>query len=76
MLESALLVECKDATATILFVTVVAAALGMLLVTTTMLSLLKMVSELVGLCCKDPDFFFKDGEVALLEAVSSLRRGD
>jgi len=58
MLESVLSVEGKDATATALFVPVVATALAILLVTTPVLWLLEMVSELVDLCCKDPDFSF------------------
>jgi len=74
MLESVLLVECKDATATILFVPVTAAAFAMLLVTTPVLWLLEMASELVDLRCKVPDFFFSDEEATLPIAMSSLRR--
>jgi len=57
MLESASSVECEDATATVLFVTTTVVALAMLLVITPVLWLLEMVSELVDLRCKDPDFF-------------------
>ena len=57
MLESVSLVECKETTATVLFMLVAAAAFAMLLVTTPVLWLLEMVSELVDLRCKDPDFF-------------------
>jgi len=57
------------------FVTVATIALGMLLVTTPVLCSLDMMLELVDLCCNDPDFFFKGGEVALLKVVSSLQRG-
>jgi len=74
MLESVLSVECKDAAATILFVPVVAATLAMLLVTTLVLWLLEMVSELVDLRCKDPNFFFSCEEATLLVAMFSLRR--
>jgi len=66
-------VECRDATATILFVTIAAAAFTMLFVTTLVLWLLEMVSELIYLRCKDPDFFFSDEEVTLPVAISSLR---
>jgi len=75
MLESVSTVECKDATATVLFVPVVAAPLAMLLVIIPVLWLLEMVSELVDLRCKDPDFFFKTEEVTLPVAMSSLQRG-
>jgi len=68
-------VECKDATATVLFVTIAVAALAMLLVTTPVLWLLEMVSVLVDFHCKDPDFFFRGEEATLPVAMSSLQRG-
>jgi len=49
-----------------------AAALAMLLTTTLVLWLQEMVSELVGLRCKDPDFFFSVEEGTLPIAMSSL----
>ena len=49
-------VKCKDATATVLFVTVAATALAICLITTLVLWLLDTVSELVDLCCEDLDF--------------------
>ena len=75
MLKSVSSVECKDATATVLFMTVATAALVMLLVTTLLLWLLETVSEFVDLCCKDLDFFFSGEEKTLLVAMSSLQRG-
>jgi len=75
MLELVSSVECKDAIATILFVTVTATALTMLLVTTPVLWLVEMMSELVDLRCKQLDFFFSDEEAILPVAMSSLRRG-
>jgi len=74
MLESVSSVECKGATATILFVSVAAVALSMLLVTTPVLWLLETMTELVDLRCEDPDFFFSGEEVTLLVAMSSLQR--
>jgi len=74
MLELVSLVECKDATTTVLFVTVVA-ALTMLFVITLVLWLLEMVLELVDLRWKDPDFFFRCEEGTLPVAMSSLQRG-
>ena len=59
MLESLSSVEWNDATVTVLFVPVAAVAFAMLLVTTPVLWLLEMVSELVDLTCKDPIFFFQ-----------------
>jgi len=50
------------------------AVFAMLLVTTPLLSLLEIVSELVDLWCKNPNFFFKDREMALHVAISSLQR--
>jgi len=74
MLESKSSVEYKDATATVLFVLVVATAFAMLFVTTPMLRLLEMVSKLVDLRCKNPDFFFNDEDATLPVAMSSLQR--
>ena len=74
MSESALSVECKDAIAIALSVTVSAATFAMFLVTTLVLCLLEVVSELEDLCWKDPNFFFKGREAAFLVAISSLRK--
>jgi len=74
MLESVSSIECKDATATVLFVAVAATAFAMLLLTTLVLWLLEMVPELVDLHCKDLDFFFSDKETTLPVAMSSLQR--
>jgi len=74
MLESVLSKECKDATATVLFVPVAAVALAMLLVTTPVLLLLETVSELVDLSGKDPNFFFSYKEATLPVAMYSLQR--
>jgi len=74
MLESVSSVECKNATATILFVLVAATALAMLHVTTPVLWLLETVLELVDHRCKDPDFFFSAEEATLPIAISSLQR--
>jgi len=62
MLESVSSVECKDATATVLFMLVVAAALAMLPAITLVLWLLEMVVALVDLRYKDLDFFFRTEE--------------
>jgi len=69
------LVECKDATATVLFMTVATATLGMLLVTTLVLWLLEIVLALVDLCCKDPNFFFRGEEATLPATISFLQIG-
>jgi len=74
MLESVLSVECKDITTTVLFVPVAVAALAMLLVTTPVLWLLKMMSELVDFRCKDPYFSFSYEETTLPIVMSSLQR--
>jgi len=74
MLELVLLVECKDATTTVLFVPVAAAALTVLLVTTPVLWLLETVLELVDFRCKDSDFFFSCEEATLPIVMSSLQR--
>jgi len=65
-LELALSVEYKNAIATTFFVTVVVAALTMFLITTPVLCLLEVVSELEDLCWKDLDFFFKGKKAAFL----------
>jgi len=67
-------VECKDVTVTVLFMPVAAVALAMLLVTTPVLWLLEMVSELADFRCKDPYFFFSCEEATLPVAMSSLQR--
>jgi len=72
MLGLALLVECKDGIVDVLFMVAIDAALVMFLVTTRLLCLLEMVLELVDLCCKDPNFFFKGRELALLVGMSYL----
>ena len=74
MLESALSVDCKDAIATTLLVTVAAAAIAMVLITTLVLCLLEVVSGLEDLHWKDLNFFFKGREAEFLMAISSLRR--
>jgi len=73
-LELALLVECKDATATALFV-IVAATAHTFLITTPMLCLLEAVLELEDLCWNDSIFLFKGRVAALHAAISSLQRG-
>jgi len=56
------------------FAIMAATALVMFLVSTPVLCLLEVISELEDLCWTDLDFFFKGREVALLMAISSLRR--
>jgi len=75
MLELMSSIECKEATATVLFFYCRCCSLATALVIISVLWSLEMMSELVDLRCKDPDFFFRTEKATLAVAMSSLQRG-